>query len=409
MCRIDIETSAEQYVRGRLQRGGPVMKQQNYTASHRAVRVSTRRFENSPYLEKYAADDMLYGIYAGRLHVLTIGEDPVEDYWKLRRDAVLYDVPEKPLEIKGPDAVKLLERVFCRRVRDLKCRRARYAIACTPQGGIQMDGVLMRMAEDHFWYVQADGEIESWLIAFSDGLDVVVRDPRSRVLQIQGPKSLDIIRSATNGQLAETFRYFHVGRFNFGGQEVLISRTGWTGEIGVELYSEGGATDHPALWDHLMAHGEPYGMIFSGATSLNTRRIEAGIIDNGTDVDRSMTPYAAGLGAFVDLDNPGFVGRAALEVADKGCRFYGLKCNSAVPLAGLDVMDGNAVVGRMTIGTWSPSLETGVGYVRFESTGNWLGKELRLHAQDDADHDCEVVPLPFFDPDKKIPRGLAAD
>ena len=381
------------------------MKQQNYTASHENVRVSARRFQNSPYLEKYATDDMLYGIYAKRLHVLTLGEDPVEHYWKLRRDVALFDVPEKPLEIKGLDAVKLLERVFCRRIGDLKCGRARYAIACTPAGGIQMDGILMRLATDHFWYVQADGEFESWLIAFSDGLDVRVRDPQSRVLQIQGPKALDVIRSATNGQLADTFRYFHVAKFDFNGQDVLVSRTGWTGEMGVEIYSEGGVTDHSALWDHLHKHGEPFGMVFSGATSLNTRRIEAGIIDNGTDVDTTITPYAAGLGAFVDLDKAGFVGRAALQAADKDCRFYGVTCHSAVPLAGLELMDGNARVGQMTIGTWSPHLETGIGFARFSAPGTWPGRALKLHAPDNTQHDCEVVQLPFYDPDKLIPRG----
>lgn len=394
---------------GKLIAENLVMEKQNYTASHDVVYVSTRRFENSPYLEKYATDDMLFGIYAQRLHVLTVGEDTVEHYWKLRRDAALFDVPEKPLEIKGPDAVNLLERVFCRRIGDLKCGRARYAIACTPRGGIQMDGVLMRLAEDDFWYVQANGEFESWLVAFSEGLDVVIRDPKSRVLQIQGPKSLEVIRSATNGQLDDNFRYFHVGKFDFGGQEVLVSRTGWTGELGVELYSEGGVTHHHALWDHLMTHGEPHGMVFSGATSLNTRRIEAGIIDNGTDVDRSMTPYAAGMGAFVDLDKSNFVGRAALEAADKSCRFYGLTCKDAVPLAELDVKDGDAVVGRTTIGTWSPALETGIGYVRFRSGGNWPGKKLKLCTRDHAEHDCEVVPLPFYDTDKKIPRGLVSE
>ena len=383
------------------------MEKHAYTAAHEALRVSVRRYENSPYLEKYATDDMLFGLYARRLHVLSFGEDPMEDYWTLRRAAVLFDVPEKPLQIQGPDAVKLLERVFCRRIANLAPGRARYAIACTPQGGIQMDGVLMRLSDDHFWYVQADGEIESWLIAFSDGLDVAVRDPKSRVLQIQGPKSLEIIRAATDGQLDDNFRYFHVGRFDFAGQSLLISRTGWTGELGVEIYSEGGVTDHSALWDHLLKHGEPYGMVFSGATSLNTRRIEAGIIDNGTDVDRSMTPYAAGLGAFVELDKDDFVGRAALEKADKGCRFFGIKCADAVPLAELEVTEGNTVVGRMSIGTWSPQLETGIGYVRFHSSGDWLGKELTLMTRDGAGHRCEVVALPFFDAAKKIPRGLS--
>lgn len=385
------------------------MEQHDYTAAHNILRVSARRFENSPYLDKYATEEMIFGIYAKRLHVLSVGENPVDHYWKLRRDVVLFDVPEKPLEIKGPDAVNLLERVLCRRISDLQCWRARYAIACTPQGGIQMDGVLMRLADDHFWYVQADGEIESWLIAFSADLDVSIRDPRSRVLQIQGPKSLDVIRAATNGQLPDTFRYFHVGRFDFGGQTLLVSRTGWTGELGVEIYSEGGVTDHLALWDHLMAHGEPHGMVFSGATSLNTRRIEAGIVDNGTDIDRSMTPYAAGLGAFVDLDKADFVGRTALQRANKNCLFYGLTCDGAVPLAGLEVIDGNSVVGRMTVGTWSPYLETGIGYVRFDAPGQWPGKTLKLRGRDQSQHDCKVVPLPFFDPDKKIPRGSAID
>ena len=385
------------------------MEQHDYTAAHNILRVSARRFENSPYLDKYATEEMIFGIYAKRLHVLSVGENPVDHYWKLRRDVVLFDVPEKPLEIKGPDAVNLLERVLCRRISDLQCWRARYAIACTPQGGIQMDGVLMRLADDHFWYVQADGEIESWLIAFSADLDVSIRDPRSRVLQIQGPKSLDVIRAATNGQLPDTFRYFHVGRFDFGGQTLLVSRTGWTGELGVEIYSEGGVTDHLALWDHLMAHGEPHGMVFSGATSLNTRRIEAGIVDNGTDIDRSMTPYAAGLGAFVDLDKADFVGRTALQRANKNCLFYGLTCDGAVPLAGLEVIDGNSVVGRMTVGTWSPYLETGIGYVRFDAPGQWPGKTLKQRGRDQSQHDCKVVPLPFFDPDKKIPRGSAID
>jgi len=117
------------------------MKTTNYAAAHETVRISAKRFEASPYTEKYANDDMVFGIYCRRFYPLSNGDDPVENYWKLRRDVMLYDVPEKPLGIKGPDAVTLLERVFTRRIDSLKTWRARYALACTPQGGILMDGV----------------------------------------------------------------------------------------------------------------------------------------------------------------------------------------------------------------------------------------------------------------------------
>ncbi|MFT5401023.1 MAG: glycine cleavage system aminomethyltransferase T, partial [Gammaproteobacteria bacterium] len=272
------------------------MKKQNYATAHASLRLSAKRFEQSPYLEKYDCDELLFGLYARRFYPLSLGQDPVEQYWQLRRGVMLYDVPEKPLEIKGPDALALLERVFTRRISDLKLWRARYAIACTPQGGIVMDGVLIRLAEDHFYYVTADGDFEQWLFAHSAGLEVKINDPRSRVLQIQGPKSLDLLRDAVGGRLPEPFGYFHAGMLDFGGQHLLTSRTGWTGELGFEIYSVGATTDHSALWDHLIDVGKSHGMQFSSAESMGIRRIEAGILDYGTDIDMQMTPYQAGLG-----------------------------------------------------------------------------------------------------------------
>jgi aminomethyltransferase len=103
--------------------------------------------------------------------------------------------------------------------------------------------------------------------------------------------------------------------FDFYGQELLVSRTGWTGEIGVELYSNS-ATDHHVLWDHLFECGKQCGLEFSSASSMGVRRIEAGILDYGTDIEPVMTPYADGLGAFVDLSKSYFIGRSALEAAD---------------------------------------------------------------------------------------------
>jgi len=382
------------------------MKTPNYAAAHETLRISAKRFEVSPYTDKYTNDDTVFGVYCRRFYPLSTGDDPIEQYWKLRRGVLLYDVPEKPLDIKGPDAVALLERVFTRHIDSLKTWRARYAIACTLQGGILMDGVLIRLAQDHFWYVQADGEFESWLLAHSQGLDVTIRDPRSRVLQIQGPKSLEVLAAAAKGGVPDGFGYFHAGMFDFGGQELLASRTGWTGEMGIEIYSDGANTDHHALWDHLIAAGAPSGMAFSSAESMGIRRLEAGILDNGTDMDPSMTPYEAGIGAFVDLDKPDFVGRDALVKAEQSCLLMGLTCAETIPFAGLQVLDGNSVVGHMTAGAWTPYLQTGIGFVRFYQKGDWLGRKLTLCTQEGIQHACEIVSLPFYDAEKKIPRGL---
>lgn len=380
-----------------------------YAESHPIVRLNSFRIEQSPYLEKYVTGQTVFAIYCNRFYPFNMGEEVLEYYWKLRQGVLLYDVPEKPLEIKGADAVTLLERVFARRIDTLKIWRARYAIACTPEGTVLMDGVLIRLAEDHFWYVKANGEFETWLKAYADGLDVKVTDPQSRVLQIQGPKSLDVLNAATGGQVPASFGYFHAGMFNFSGQELLVSRTGWTGEVGVEIYSNR-STDHHALWDHLFDCGKPYGLEFSSASSMGVRRIEAGILDYGTDIEPDMTPYAAGLGAFVDLSKPDFVGRLALETADKSCLLFGLVCETTIPLVGMKVFRGDKVVGKIQIGDWSPTLNKGIGYVRFyqpaQGKESWLGETVTLGDDNEGRHQCKVVSLPFFDREKRIPRGL---
>jgi aminomethyltransferase len=370
------------------------------------VRISARRFEQSPYVDCYANPDMVLGVYAGRFYPKSIGDDTAEMYWALRCKVAMYDVPERPVQIEGPDAVPFLEFIFARRIATLKEGRGRYAIACTPRGGVFMDGILFRMPEDRFWYVQPDGALETWLIAHSEGFDVTISDPKSRVIQIQGPKSLEVMRSASDGAIDEGMVYFHAGYFDLGGQELYVSRTGWTGELGFEIYSQGAKTDHRRLWDHLIGAGAPHGMVFSSAASMETRRIEAGILDNGTDMDMSMNPYQAGLGAFVDLDKPDFVGRAALLEADRDLLLHGVKCPNAIPSMNYDLSDGDQIVGRVTAGAWSPFLGCGIGYVRFDEPGEWVGRTLSLEIEEGRSHPCEIVELPFHDKEKRIARGL---
>lgn len=382
------------------------MSKVNYAESHQTVRISAKRFEQSPFRDCYATPDAIFGIYARRFYMLANGEDPVEKYWTLRRKAALYDVPERPTRIEGPDAVAFLELIFARPVASLKTGRGRYALACTPEGRLFMDGILFRLADQVFWYVQADGEFETWLQAHRQGFEVTISDPKSRVLQVQGPAAFDVMRAASDGAIDESMGYFHSGFFDLGGQELYVSRTGWTGELGYEIYAQGEATDCPALWNHLMAAGAPHGMVASSLDSMGIRRIEAGILDNGADMDQSMTPFQAGLGAFVDLETTGFIGREALLGADRRPLLFGLTCDGETPQVGCAVLDNGRQVGRVTAGAWSPFLRTGIGYVRFGYAEEWVGRTLALKTRNGENFPCDIVELPFYDREKRIPRGL---
>jgi len=377
-----------------------VTQTRNFAASHPVLKVNAKRFAASPFVDRYATEETVFGVYAGRLYPLTNGDDPIEGYWRLRREAALFDVPERPLQIEGPDAERFLDLVLTRSLGALRSGRAGYGIACDADGGMLMDGVLLRLSLERFWYVLADGDIQRWLQAHADGLDVSVTDPGSWVLQIQGPTSLAVLADAVDEPLPDPFAYFAVTETRMGDQPVIVSRTGWSGELGFEVYTFPGV-DGPALWDHLLRAGEPHRLRSQSLESFGARRIEAGILDNGTDMDASMTPYAAGLGRFVDLSKERFVGRDALAAADRRPRLFGLS-GASVPIPRTPVRFEGDVVGRVTAGAWSPFLERGVGYAVMDHPDAWPGRTVTLG----DDLDAELVELPFYDPERLIPRGL---
>ena len=372
----------------------------------KTVKISARRFEESPYIERTNSTEMVRGVYAGRYFAISLGEDPVQKYWLLRQKAAMFDVPEKPIEISGPDAAAFLEKVMTRKVSTIKEGRGYYSLACTPQGGIFMDGVIFKFSENKFWYVQADGPFEDWLLAHSKGFDVKILDPKSRVIQIQGPASIDIMKAASNGKINENMQYYRSGFFDLGGQNLYVSRSGFTNELGFEIYSDGFKTDHLALWDHLMNCGKPFGMELSATRAMTIRRIEAGIFGNLTDIDTTINPFEAGLGFCVNMDKEDFIGRDALLNKDKGTCLFGLTCKTETPVSGSKVIDEDKIVGHITAGVHSLTLNTGIGYVRFYEPKDWPGKELILKLPNGENHKSKVVNLPFFDPEKKIVKGI---
>jgi len=362
--------------------------------------------EKSPWFSRTYNAKAVYGEYAGRLVLLSIGNDVVDEYWELRKSVGLFDVPERPLEIRGAGAVDFLNRMFTRPVDKLRVGRGSYGLLCHQGGGLVCDGILFRLAQDRFWYVHADADVYLWMVAHAHDYAVEIHDPRSWVLQVQGPKSLQVLANACDGGMPAEFKYFDAFEGRMGGQPVLVSRTGWSAELGFEVYNMDAAVDGPALWDHLIAAGTEFGMRGCSQLSMNIRRIEGGILNYRTDMDWYTTPWDMGLGMFVDLDGCDFIGRGALQAARRECRFSGFSCEGRSLPYGAAVMSDGRPIGRVTAYEVSPYLECGVGFALLDAPEHLQADGLSIVDRDGNACPVELVELPFYDAEKNIPRGL---
>lgn len=362
----------------------------------------------SPFYRYDLADGAKYCIYNHRMMPVSVTtSDREEGYWALRRDVTRLDTGELPTEIAGPDAGRLLDRLLTRKVSALKLGHCAYGIACWPDGGMLTDGIAIRHEEDRFWYVQPDGDFLGWLRAHALSYDVEISDPQSWVVQMQGPKALDLLADACDDGAPDPFRYFDAREVTIGGQRVLVTRTGWTGEVGFEFYTRP-ELDTDALWDRITEAGQAHGLIDIGLDPMDTRRIEAGILNNLSDMDSSMTPFESGIGSFVDLTREDdFFGKEALQKADRRTRIYGISCDDAEPLIHAPVYRDGREIGKVTAAAWSPYLNKGTGYAQLHNADDAEPRAAEVVGFSDQNtYPCELVDLPFYDPEKKIPRGL---
>lgn len=356
-------------------------------------------YQELPYRTEYVG-------YAGRVTSGRMGldSDPDDMYWQLRRRVVLRHTGELPTEIRGPDAVRLADRVFTRAVGRVGVGRASYQVACYFDGGLITDGLLLRLEEDRFWYVQADGDLFSWLKAHTAGLDVEVFDPGVFVTQVQGPRSLEVLEAAADDGYPDRFRYFDVAQVRIAGEQVVVSRTGFTNELGWEVYL-GPDIDAVAVGEALLEAGEPFGIRPVPADGFRVRRIEAGIFNAGSDFDSSTTPFAAGLGHLVDLDKGEFSGRSALESADRRKRTWGMRVEGGVARPGRNVFRDGEEAGVVTSSGWSPFQQCGVALVRLDDADAGPGTEVRVRCRDGEIRAGVVCATPMYDEERRIPRG----
>lgn len=350
-----------------------------------------------------------YCVYNRRHMAVCFDDHTTEDgYWRLRQQAAVLHTGEFPLQFEGPDAERLLDLLFTKDMTKVKIMRCGYGLACYDDGGLLVDGILLRLAEDKFWYAQADGDFYSWARAHARGMDVTISDPDVFVSQVQGPNAMKILEAAADDGMPAPFGYFAVAKVRFGGQDVVITRTGYTNELGWEFYTEP-HHDADALWAHLMAVGAAYGMDMFGLDAMNIRRIEAGILNAGSDFDAATTPWAVGLGRFIDEDKGDFIGKDALMTADRGLRLFGVKCMTGEPLINAPVAVGGETSGKITAGAMSPYLKHGVGYALMDKVGHQFGEAVEVGCADGHMHPATLVEVPMYDKAAEIPRGKLVD
>ncbi len=351
-----------------------------------------------------------YCVYNRRLMACCFDKlSTVDGYWKLRQQAAVLHTGEFPLQFEGPDAEKLLNKLFTKDISKVKTGRCAYGLACYEDGTLLVDGILLRLEDDKFWYAQADGDFYSWARAHATGLNVAISDPSVYVSQVQGPSSLDILAAAADDGMPEPFNYFGMARVKLGGQEVVITRTGYTNELGWEFYTES-HHDADALWARLSEAGKPFGMALFGLDSMHIRRIEAGILNAGADFNHTTTPYDAGLGLFVDLDGADFIGKDALQTAEQRSRLSGLTCEAEPHIGGtIYSKEGNSPIGKVTAGAMSPYLKHGVGIALLDNYDNAEDTAVQIECIDGQRHDGALASLPLYDKAGEIQRGKKVD
>jgi aminomethyltransferase len=359
------------------------------------------------------------------------------EYFAFRESAGLLDVsPLFKYEVYGPDAAALLSRMMVRDVSKLKIGRVGYSCWCDDHGKVIDDGTVTRWDEDYYRVTAADPTLH-WLQAVGRGMRVTLEDSSARiaVVALQGPRSREVLRAASDADM-DALKFFGATRAKLDGLDVWITRTGYTGDLGYEVWV--GKEHAPRLWDALMDAGRPHGITAAGLDALDVSRIEAGFILLGVDYfsapkvvleARKSTPSEAGLGWLVDFERPrfpNFVGRAALEAEkrrgpawalvglevswealEKLYESFSLPPNlpATARRDGLPVYDGNGKqVGKVTSHTWSPILKKYIALTSVHSEHATPGTILQMEHTVEYERrrvPATVVKTPFFDPERK--------
>ena len=334
--------------------------------------------------------------------------DPEQNFWNLVNDAILCDVAvERQVEITGSDAAKFTQMLTPRDLSSMSVGQCRYILITNSEGGILNDPILLRLAENHFWISLADSDVLLWAqgVAVHSGLDVKITEPDVSPLQLQGPKSGEIMRELFGESILE-LKYYWLREVELDGIPLVVSRTGWSSELGYELYLRDGSQGD-ALWERIMAVGQSFDLKPGHTSSI--RRIEGGMLSYHADADIHTNPYELGLDRLVNLDMKAeFIGKAALRrIKDEGVnrKQVGLIIDCD-PFAGpnttfLTINKGVDAIGKVTSAVYSPRLHHNIALAMVDIAYDVIGTEVEVVTVSGPVR-ATVTERPFFDPKKQI-------
>ena len=336
--------------------------------------------------------------------------DPEQNFWNLINEAILCDVAvERQVQVKGPDASKFVQMMTPRDLSNMKVGQCKYVILTNQFGGILNDPVMLRVEENCYWFSLADSDILFWAQGLNVNLkyDVEITEPDVSPIQLQGPKSKDIMVKIFGNEILE-LKYYWFKKFKLGNINLLISRTGWSSEFGYEMFLLK-TSDGDELYETLMQEGKELGL-HPGHTST-IRRIEGGMLSYHSDMDINTNPLELGLDKFIDLDGAfDFVGKDALiEIKKSGIqrKQVGLiiECEK---LKGpntkkWDIYKNQQYVGQVTSAVYSPRLEKNIALAIVNIEYSDIDTSLKIKIDDEM-VDAIITKKPFFDPNKLIAK-----
>ena len=338
--------------------------------------------------------------------------DQTEEYWALVNDATLWDVAaERQVEISGPDAQRFVDLLVPRNLERCAVGQCRYVVITDADGHILNDPVLNRLEENKYWLSAADSDLLLWAkgVACFAGMDVAITEPEAAPIQIQGNKSRDVMIRLLGDKVAD-LKYYHLMEAELDGMPLVVTRTGWSGDLGYEIYLRD-TSRAGDLWERVKQAGKPFNLRVTGPNTI--RRVEAGIIAMRSDFPAEATPFHVGLEHLVDLDKPvDFIGKAALRrVAAEGVawKLVGLEFDEsamegeAASFGGRAVSRDGMTVGKTTVVVYSPRLKRMIGYARIDAAAAALGTRLSVEGKAGRQDAC-VAKRPFFDAKKREPR-----
>lgn len=337
--------------------------------------------------------------------------DPEENFWNLINDAILCDVAvERQVQIKGPDAEKFVQMMTPRDLSSMSVGQCKYVILTNQYGGILNDPVLLKISDDCFWFSLADSDVLFWAqgLAANSKFDVDICEPDVSPLQLQGPKSRKIMIDLFGEDISD-LKYYWFKSFQLNGIDLIISRTGWSSELGYEIFLLN-SKDGDKLYQTIMESGSHHGLK-PGHTST-IRRIEGAMLSYHADMDINTNPFELGLDKFIDIDQDfDFVGKEALlEIKKEGVKrqLVGIEIDGE-PMSGPNtrfwkIKTNDKSIGKVTSAVYSPRLEKNIALAMIEKPHTVIGKELKVISE----HyilNARIVKKPFFDPGKTVAKS----